>query len=90
MSDFKQQYALWDEFLSAWPLSRLATITLDEYSPSGSKDSFAKRGRIYFSTRSLDLAPFLVRSMSAALQKINPSSFPRRTARALRAAANGR
>lgn len=27
MSDFKQQYALWDEFLSVWPASRLATST---------------------------------------------------------------
>ena len=40
MSDFKQQYALWDEFLSIWPTSRLVTMTLDEYSQAGSKDSF--------------------------------------------------
>ncbi|MDP2111465.1 MAG: AAA family ATPase [Thiobacillus sp.] len=40
MSDFQQQYALWDEFLSVWPASRLATMTLDEYSQAGSKDSF--------------------------------------------------
>lgn len=40
MSDFQQQYALWDEFLSAWPASRLVTMTLDEYSQAGSKDSF--------------------------------------------------
>lgn len=40
MSDFKQQYALWDEFLTAWPLSRLATMTLDDYTQAGSKDSF--------------------------------------------------
>lgn len=40
MSDFQQQYALWDEFLSQWPASRLATMTLDEYSDTGSKESF--------------------------------------------------
>jgi 5-methylcytosine-specific restriction protein B len=40
MSDFQQQYALWDEFLTIWPRTRLATMTLDEYSQAGSKDSF--------------------------------------------------
>lgn len=40
MSDFQPQYALWDEFLSVWPTSRLATMTLDDYSQAGSKDSF--------------------------------------------------
>lgn len=40
MSDFQKQYALWDEFLSVWPASRLATMSLDEYSQQGSKDSF--------------------------------------------------
>ena len=40
MNNFQQQYALWDEFLSVWPASRLATLTLDEYSKAGSKDSF--------------------------------------------------
>lgn len=40
MSDFQKQYALWDEFLSVWPASRLATMTLDEYTQAGSKDSF--------------------------------------------------
>lgn len=35
MSDFQQQYALWDEFLTIWPRTRLATITLDEYSQAG-------------------------------------------------------
>ena len=40
MSDLQQQYALWDEFLKAWPPSRLKTMTLDEYSQAGSKDSF--------------------------------------------------
>lgn len=40
MSDFQKQYALWDEFLTVWPASRLATMTLDEYSQAGSKDSF--------------------------------------------------
>lgn len=40
MSDFQKQYALWDEFLSVWPASRLATMNLDDYSQAGSKDSF--------------------------------------------------
>jgi 5-methylcytosine-specific restriction protein B len=40
MTDFKQQYALWDDFLQAWPSSRLMTMKLDEYSQAGSKDSF--------------------------------------------------
>lgn len=40
MSDFPQQYALWDEFLAVWPRTRLATMTLDDYSQAGSKDSF--------------------------------------------------
>lgn len=40
MSDFQKLYALWDGFLSAWPVSRLTTMTLDEYSQAGSKDSF--------------------------------------------------
>jgi len=40
MSDFQEQYVLWDKFLSAWPVSRLATMTLDEYTLVRSKDSF--------------------------------------------------
>lgn len=40
MSDLQQQYALWDEFLKAWPPSRLGTMTLDDYSQAGSKASF--------------------------------------------------
>jgi 5-methylcytosine-specific restriction protein B len=40
MSDLQKQYALWDEFLAVWPVSRLATMTLDEYSQVGSKDTF--------------------------------------------------
>ena len=40
MSDFQKQYALWDEFLTVWPASRLATMTLDDYTQAGSKDSF--------------------------------------------------
>ncbi len=39
MSDFEKQYALWDEFLAVWPLTRLTTMTLDEYTQAGSKDS---------------------------------------------------
>lgn len=40
MSDYQERYQLWDEFLSVWPASRLATMSLDEYSQAGSKDSF--------------------------------------------------
>ncbi|UOD32156.1 AAA family ATPase [Massilia violaceinigra] len=40
MSDLKKQYDLWDEFLAVWPESRLATMTLDEYTKAGSKDTF--------------------------------------------------
>lgn len=40
MPDFQQQYSLWDEFLTAWPVSRLASMTVDEYTRAGSKDSF--------------------------------------------------
>lgn len=40
MIDFQEQDALWDQFLSVWPASRLATMTLDEYSKVGSKDTF--------------------------------------------------
>ena len=40
MSDLKKQYELWDEFLNVWPLARLATMTLDDYTQAGSKGSF--------------------------------------------------
>ncbi|MGV8712925.1 MAG: hypothetical protein ACWA6R_10280 [Nitrosomonas sp.] len=40
MSDFQQQYKLWKKFLDKWPISRLAKMTLDEYTKVGSKDSF--------------------------------------------------
>lgn len=40
MSDFKNQYEHWDEFLRVWPQDRLAQMTLDEYTQAGSKDSF--------------------------------------------------
>lgn len=33
--DSESQFALWDEFLKAWPLDRLATMSLDEYSQTG-------------------------------------------------------
>ena len=39
MSDFKKEYELWDEFLRVWPLARLATMTVDDYTQAGSKDS---------------------------------------------------
>jgi 5-methylcytosine-specific restriction protein B len=40
MTDLKKQYDLWDEFLTVWPESRLAEMTLDEYTKAGSKDTF--------------------------------------------------
>lgn len=40
MRDPSSLYALWDEFLSLWPASRLATMSLEDYSQAGSKDSF--------------------------------------------------
>lgn len=40
MIDFKKQYALWDEFLGAWPLARLQAMTLDEYSKAEDKETF--------------------------------------------------
>jgi 5-methylcytosine-specific restriction protein B len=40
MSDFKKEYELWNEFLSVWPLARLTTMTLDDYTQAGAKDSF--------------------------------------------------
>lgn len=39
MNNFKTQYALWDEFLKRWPVSRLAKMTLDEYNKTGSTGS---------------------------------------------------
>lgn len=40
MSEFVKQYELWDEFLALWPISRLKTMTLAEYTQAGSKDTF--------------------------------------------------
>ena len=40
MSDFKKEYEYWDEFLNVWPLARLTKMTLDDYTQTGSKDSF--------------------------------------------------
>jgi 5-methylcytosine-specific restriction protein B len=40
MDDFNSKYALWVEFLKVWPVERLATMSLAEYSTAGSKDSF--------------------------------------------------
>lgn len=38
-ADSADQFALWDEFLEAWPLDRLATMTLEEYSKTGSTET---------------------------------------------------
>ena len=40
MSDLQTQYKLWDAFLKEWPPSRLATMTLDEYTELDSQDTF--------------------------------------------------
>lgn len=40
MSEFAKQYEIWDDFLALWPISRLKTMTLDEYTKAGSKDTF--------------------------------------------------
>jgi 5-methylcytosine-specific restriction endonuclease McrBC GTP-binding regulatory subunit McrB len=40
MSDLESQYALWDEFLQVWPATRLAEMTIDEYTKAGSQDTF--------------------------------------------------
>ncbi|MEO1045913.1 MAG: AAA family ATPase [Pseudomonadota bacterium] len=37
--EFESLYRLWDEFLETWPLERLQSMTLGEYSSAGSKDS---------------------------------------------------
>lgn len=40
MKDIEQLYTLWDEFLKEWPAQRLRTMTRDEYTQAGSKDTF--------------------------------------------------
>lgn len=40
MNDIQKHYALWDNFLELWPISRLAKMSLNEYTQAGSKDSF--------------------------------------------------
>lgn len=40
MIDFKEQYKLWDEFLSTWPISRLESMSLEEYTKAGATDTF--------------------------------------------------
>ena len=36
----EEQYAIWDEFLNLWPLEKIKTMTLEEYTKVGSKDTF--------------------------------------------------
>ncbi|CAJ6792537.1 AAA domain family protein [Burkholderia pseudomallei] len=36
----EQAYETWDAFLNAWPVERLRSMTVDEYSKAGSKDTF--------------------------------------------------
>ena len=39
-ADYQAQYTLWNEFLQRWPLEKLRTMTLEEYTQSGSQDTF--------------------------------------------------
>jgi 5-methylcytosine-specific restriction protein B len=39
-ADCQADYALWDEFLKRWPLAGLRTMTIEEYTQSGSQDVF--------------------------------------------------
>jgi len=38
--DTQALYKLWDEFLEAWPISKIENMTLEEYSSVGNKESF--------------------------------------------------
>jgi 5-methylcytosine-specific restriction protein B len=40
MTDTNEQNKLWDDFLDTWPLSKLATMTLADYTQAGSKETF--------------------------------------------------
>jgi len=40
MNPNKEANQLWDEFLSRWPIEKLRTMSLDEYSRGGDKDCF--------------------------------------------------
>jgi 5-methylcytosine-specific restriction protein B len=42
MDSGPDQYALWDEFLKDWPIGRLSTMTLAEYSAAGDKNCFVQ------------------------------------------------
>lgn len=37
---FATDESVWDDFLKAWPLERLRTMTLEKYTQSGNKDTF--------------------------------------------------
>ena len=37
---FANDYDLWDEFLRVWPLSKIKTMTIDEYTNVGSTETF--------------------------------------------------
>ncbi len=39
-AEYQAQYKLWDQFLEVWPISRLRTMTLEEYTQSGSQNTF--------------------------------------------------
>jgi 5-methylcytosine-specific restriction endonuclease McrBC GTP-binding regulatory subunit McrB len=39
-ADYQDEYDLWDEFLKRWPIGRLREMTIEEYTHSGSQDTF--------------------------------------------------
>ena len=41
VEDYKQLYKLWDEFCRTWPLERLKTMTLEQYTKAGDKETFS-------------------------------------------------
>ena len=40
MRELTDDYRLWDEFLKEWPIERLATMTLEQYTASGTQGTF--------------------------------------------------
>jgi len=39
-ADNQNMYQLWDEFLAKWPVERVRSMSLDEYTKAGSQDTF--------------------------------------------------
>src|SRR5690554_3547055 len=38
--NYEKEYQLWDEFLHRWPIEKLVSMELDEYTQAGSQDAF--------------------------------------------------